>query len=134
MTAKQEPARSWFLKASSDLGAVRKLATEPDTYLDNAIYHCQQAGEKAVKGFLVFHGEDPPKTHDIRYLIALASEIHEAFDSWLDVGSRLTAFATEFRYPGTRHEPDREEFEVAFQGAQRLYDFVLSLVPAEERP
>lgn len=52
MNARQELARNWLIKAQHDLAAARKLCADPDPYLDVAIYHCQQAAEKTVKGFL----------------------------------------------------------------------------------
>jgi len=51
-----ELVRGWLVKAQHDLASARKLATDPDPYLDTAVYHCQQAAEKAVKGLLVFSG------------------------------------------------------------------------------
>ena len=95
MTAEQESARSWFARAVSDLRAARKLAQGPDAYLDTGIYHCQQAAEKALKGFLVYHGQPVEKTHDVRSLVSLAGQFGSGFDTWLDAGSRLTAYATE---------------------------------------
>ena len=50
MNAKLELVRSWLVKSQRDLGAVQKLSTGPKPYLDVAIYHCQQAAEKAIKG------------------------------------------------------------------------------------
>jgi HEPN domain-containing protein len=52
MNAKLELVRNWLIKAQHDLAAARKLALSPDPYLDVAVYHCQQAAEKAIKGFL----------------------------------------------------------------------------------
>lgn len=134
MTAKQESVRSWLAKAASDLGTARKLADGPDAYLDTAIYHCQQAAEKALKGLLVYHGQPAQKTHDVRFLVSLAGQIEAGFDPWLDAGSRLTAYATEFRYPGPRPEPDADEFQDALGGAEGIYDLVLSLLPGEVHP
>ena len=51
--------QSWLVKALHDLATARKAASPPDPYLDTAIYHCQQAGEKTVKGFLAFHDQPP---------------------------------------------------------------------------
>ena len=33
-----------------------------------ALYHCQQAAEKALKGFLAFHDHPFRRTHDLREL------------------------------------------------------------------
>jgi len=35
-----------------------------------AVYHCQQAAEKAVKAFLVHHGKTYERTHDIEVLVS----------------------------------------------------------------
>ncbi len=54
----ETPSRTsqvWFAKAKRDLDSATKLAEGPEPYLDTAIYHCQQAAEKAVKGFLIYH-------------------------------------------------------------------------------
>ena len=48
--AKRDLVRSWLTKAQHDLASSRKLSADPDPYLDTAIYHCQQAAEKVVKG------------------------------------------------------------------------------------
>ena len=72
MNAKLELVRNWLIRAQHDLAAARKLATGPDPYLDVAVYHCQQAAEKAVKGFLVFHDQPFEKTHDVEVLVSLA--------------------------------------------------------------
>jgi HEPN domain-containing protein len=129
--AKRELVQNWLTKAQHDLAAARKLSTEPDPYLDTAIYHCQQAAEKAVKGFLVFHDQDFEKTHNIRFLVTLAIRFESEFSSWLDSAKRLTPYSGMFRYPGERLEPDRPEFDQALQEAQGLYDFVISLLPPE---
>ena len=104
--------------------------------LDTAIFHCQQAAEKAVKAFLVFKGIAPEKTHDIRRL-TLEAAIHEPrFNDLVDLAAGLTPYAWEFRYPGDLAEtyPTREEYAEAIQHAQTIYDFVLSLLPPEARP
>jgi HEPN domain-containing protein len=49
---KAKLVRAWMVKARSDLGTARKLANGPDAYLDTAIYHCQQAAEKAIKALI----------------------------------------------------------------------------------
>lgn len=57
--------RAWFLKAIKDLRAtnVDLIATPP--LLEDATFHCQQAVEKALKGFLTWHDHPFRKTHDL---------------------------------------------------------------------
>jgi len=52
--AKAQLVQSWLAKAQHDLAAARVLAASAPPLLDTAIYHCQQATEKAIKGYLVF--------------------------------------------------------------------------------
>lgn len=78
--AKRDLMRRWLVKACHDLAAAGKLAGGPDVYLDVAIYHCQQAAEKALKALLVFHDQRFQKTHDLRVLVELA----RPFDATID--------------------------------------------------
>jgi HEPN domain-containing protein len=126
--------RSWLKKADSDLRSARVLGSADDEILDTAIYHCQQTAEKAVKAFLVSKEITPEKTHDIRRL-TLAAAVHEAgFNELLDMAAALTPYAWEFRYPDDLAEtyPTREEFDEALRYAQAIYDFVVSLMPADQ--
>ena len=132
--AKRQLVQSWLIKAQHDLATARKLAADPEPYLDTAIYHCQQAAEKAVKGFLVFHDEEFEKTHNLPLLVTQATSTEAKFSERLDAAERLTPYATAFRYPGEVMEPDREEFDKALQAAEEFYTFVLSILPKEVHP
>ncbi|MFI5456366.1 MAG: HEPN domain-containing protein [Isosphaerales bacterium] len=50
--AKRELVQSWLLTASRDLAAARVLASGEQASPDAAVYHCQQAAEKALKGIM----------------------------------------------------------------------------------
>lgn len=132
--AKHQLARLWLLKAQRDLAAAQKIAGGEDAYLDVAIYLCQQAAEKAFKGFLVFHGQRFEKTHDLSLLVDLAARVNPGFTQWLDTADGLTPYATAFRYPGEVLAPSANEFQKALQGAEELYAFVLSTLPNEVYP
>lgn len=116
------------------MAAARKLSDDPDPYLDTAIYHCQQAAEKSIKGFLVFHDQCFEKTHDIRLLLALAAALEPQFTAWQEAGTRLTPYASAYRYPSEVLEPDQDEFDGALEAAEQLQAFVLNLLPIEVHP
>ncbi len=135
MEAKRTLVRTWLIKAQHDLATAHKLSSGPKPHLlDTAIYHCQQAAEKATKGFLVFHDQRFEKTHDIRLLVTLAELFEPKFSTWFDVAERLTPYATAFRYPDEMLEPMREEFDQALESAEGFYQFVLSVLPEDVRP
>jgi HEPN domain-containing protein len=56
-----ELTREWLRKAAGDLKAA-------DLH-DLAAFHCQQAFEKALKGYLTWHDRPFRKTHDLVELI-----------------------------------------------------------------
>ena len=124
---------SWLTKAANDLKSARILSEAPDGPMDTAIYHCQQAAEKAVKAFLVSRGVAPEKTHDVRKLTLQASGFESQFNNFIAIAAGLTPYAWQFRYPDDLAEtyPTREEFDEALEHAQRIYDLVLSLLPTE---
>jgi len=43
------PARDWLVKAENDLASAKLLASAAPPLRDTAVYHCQQAGEKALR-------------------------------------------------------------------------------------
>ena len=131
--------KAWLTKARSDLRTATILSASDDPPLDAAIYHCQQAAEKGVKAFLHHHKAPVQRTHDITKLAASASELHSGFDQCLDDAELLTPLVISFRYPDESDwlaspEPTRAEFDEALASAQRICDFVLSLLPAETHP
>jgi HEPN domain-containing protein len=134
LTPREELVQSWLVKALHDLATARKAASQPDPYLDTAIYHCQQAAEKAVKGFLAFHDQPPVRTHDIELLLSLADPFETAFAVRFEAAERLTRYATQYRYPGDVMEPDQDEFDQALADAEGLFQFVLSVLPVAVHP
>jgi HEPN domain-containing protein len=132
--AKQELVQNWLTKAQQDLAVAHKLSSEPDPYLGAAIFCCQQAAEKAVKGFLVFYNQRFEKTHDIEALIAVAIPFEPNFSTWREIGARLTPYVAKFRYPGETMQPEPEEFQQALADAEGLYTFVLSVLPHGVHP
>ncbi len=131
-----ELVRDWLTRACHDLQAAQILAASADPLLDTAIYHCQQAGEEAVKAWLQAQDNPFPKTHDIEDLVKQASNLNPDFEILEKPAAILTPYASAFRYPGGAEEPmpSREEFDEALVHARSIYDFVLTLLPDEARP
>ena len=98
--------------------------------MDTAIYHCQQAAEKALKAFLVYRDIEFEKVHNLNTLLELCAEVEPSFKELSDAASNLTPYATAYRYPDEFFgEPEKEEFESALQQAERILAFVSKLLP-----
>jgi HEPN domain-containing protein len=69
MDPKEELVKNWLDKAHIDLESAKRLASGPDPIFDTAVYHCQQAAEKAIKGWLVQNDQRFEKIHDLRVLV-----------------------------------------------------------------
>jgi len=132
--AKRQLIQSWLIKAQHDLASAHVLAANDSPLLDTAIYHCQQAAEKAVKGFLVFCDQEFERVHDVEVLIKAAMPYKAGFAAWTDAGRLLTPYARMFRYPGIVVEPSREQFSQALSCAEGIYTLVLTLLPEEVHP
>ena len=131
MDAKRSLVRKWLTKARRDLLSAKRLARGSEPYFDTAIYHCQQCVEKAIKGWLVYHDRSFEKTHDLRLLVTLASEVEPRFIEWFDAAEQISPYAISYRYPGEVLEPTEEEFNQVYKAANRFYDFICSLLPIE---
>ncbi|HYN76434.1 MAG TPA: HEPN domain-containing protein [Lamprocystis sp. (in: g-proteobacteria)] len=109
-------------KARRDLAsAIRLLDGEPP-YLDTAVYHCQQAAEKALKGFLAGRGRSLRRVHDLVLLLAECTELDPSFDPLADAAAMLTPYGTAFRYPGNISEPSLPEAREAVVAARCILD------------
>jgi HEPN domain-containing protein len=126
---KDDLVRNWLIKSARDLLCARELAEATTPLLDSAVYHCQQAAEKAVKGFLIYTDTRFDKTHDVELLTSQASGIEPVFNNYLSAARLLTPYAIEFRYPGDFLEPEPDEFNEALEAAVVILRFVSSLLP-----
>jgi HEPN domain-containing protein len=132
--AKRELVRSWLLKASHDLAAARLLASGQASLGDVVAYNCQQAAEKALKGYLVYWDVRVEKTHDVGLLLEAAVKIEPMIGTWSDAADRLTPYATVYRYPGLDEQPVPEELEEALDDADGILRQVVALLPPEVHP
>jgi HEPN domain-containing protein len=126
--------RSWLRKASDDLALARFVAHQDRPFLDAALYHCQQAAEKALKGFLVFRDQHAAKTHNLVVLLEKAAETGPGFLMWTGAAERLTPYATDYRYPGPIEDPDPEQVDEALDDAASIYNQALTYLPSEVHP
>ena len=116
----------WLEKANSDLkNAEIILAAQTESLpLDTVCFHCQQASEKSLKAFLIFHGKKFPFTHNLADLVAVCMQVDMAFAAIQRKAETLTPFAVEIRYPDDFYMPTREETEDAYAIATEIYAFI----------
>jgi len=131
---KQAEVRSWLKKAAGDLrGADIDLAASPP-FIEDMLFHCQQAAEKSMKGFLTAHDRVFRKTHDLDELASACEAVDPSLKEVLYPARDLTVFAWEFRYPGEAEVPSLEEARLFRAVAGEVYQSILDRLPQEAHP
>jgi HEPN domain-containing protein len=126
--------RARFVKAANDLRAAEALTAISPPLFDEAVFHCQQAAEKALKGFLTWNGRAFRMTHNLEEIGEQCLSVDSTLREVINEAVPLSEYAWKFRYPGSPYEPTSEEVLEALSIAQRVVDTVLNLVPADLRP
>ena len=125
---RHEETRAWLDRARSDLQAAR-LPIAGDANAE-ALFHCQQAAEKALKAFLTFHERVFRKTHDLGDLSPECLAIDGSLQPAVSQSEGLTQYAWRFRYPGLPYEPDAAEARDGLQRAEAVVHQVELRLPA----
>ncbi len=100
----REDAVRWLLQAESDLETARYL--KQGRRHDAACFHAQQAGEKALKAFLLAHGVVPPPPHSMVRLLESCASIRRSLRGLDEAARQLDWFYTASRYPNNLPLPE----------------------------
>ena len=126
MSEKIEIVKLWIEKADHDLGTAQVTYLYLPQYRDTIAFHCQQAAEKYLKGFLLFLDLPFKRQHSLSYLLGLLSEKIEISVDLYDNASELEDFAVEIRYPDSSVDLSDDEIQQAFKIAKLIRAFVIS--------
>lgn len=102
--------------------------------VEDALFHCQQAAEKALKAFLTWHDQPFRKTHDLDTLGQQCKPIDPTLRNLLEDADLLTEYAWAFRYPGSPPEPSEAEVQQARRLTNDIVAAILQRLPPEVRP
>ena len=131
---KAAAVRGWLSRAANDLRAAHiDLDAEPPL-IEDTLFHCQQAAEKTLKGYLTSHDKPFKKTHDLDELSRVCLEVDATLQDIVLPAIPLTVFAWEFRYPGDTLVPSMMEARDSVSIAESLYRAVLQRLPQPCHP
>jgi len=117
-----ELIKQWLKYAFNDLFVAKKCLAMRPKQTEIACYHCQQSAEKALKGSLLFHKIEPPRTHNLIQLCQMCMDCDAGFTGILNSCAELNSFSTIPRYPDEA-APDESIAKSAISDAQKVYDF-----------
>lgn len=126
--------RAWFKKAAHDIRVAELALGDDPAMTDQAVFHAQQAAEKAVKGLLTWHGRIFRKTHNLVELGEACASLLPDLELLLRRAASLSVYAWQYRYPGDVDEPDISEAEGSLNLAKETVAAILDLLPDEVRP
>lgn len=124
-------AKEWFEKGNHDLDEA-KLSFEHGGWTDIICFHCHQAAEKYLKGFLVCRGRDITakkyRIHNLRILLKMCSELDFSLKN-LETDCRiLNQYYIEPRYPlGAPKVYSKEETKEAIKASEKIVTFITKL-------
>ncbi len=99
--------RKWIIKANNDLTVAKHELQHEHPVTDAICFHCEQAVEKFLKAFLIYHDVEPGRTHDVDFLLKKCCDIDPEFCG-KDLKD-LSFFGVEVRYPDDYYIPGGAE-------------------------
>jgi len=117
-----EEVKEWMEIADRDFDSAQILNEAVRKHNEVICYHCSQAAEKYMKGFLVFNDILPEKTHDLIRLNRYCVEIENNFQNLQTVCGFLNQFANDIRYPH-QYEVTERDVNFAINAVEKIRNF-----------
>lgn len=121
---KRELVRNWLAMAEEDFRVAEHLHSEQTPYLRAIGFHAQQAAEKFLKAYLVYHQIEFPKTHDLGELLDLLGSTDAPLAEHLREVITLNPYGVETRYPSDFPDMTLEDAKAAVKLAGEVRDTI----------
>lgn len=115
--------------AGRDLRAAELLASEPEL-VHAACFHSQQAVEKMLKAALLVAGAEPPRSHDLVFLLESLAAHRVTPPELFEVCAALADFGVAPRYPGWESGSGEVSPREAFESARTGFALLLPMTTA----
>ena len=129
MSGRESNYASRLAKAEHDLLNIQNNLSAEQIPWDTVCFHAQQAAEKCLKAFLIYHGRPFSRTHDLVALLASCVEIEPTLGRLQDDCRRLNYYGVAARYPDDLYEPGERDGREMFAAAQRVKARVGACLP-----
>lgn len=120
----QKLAKEWFNIGEEELKFAKASFEDLGAFYPQICFQCQQAAEKYLKGFLVYHKKRFPKIHDLTQLVKLCSKIDKSFLNLLKEADILSQYYLTSRYPLEYPPASKREAAEALQIAKKTINFI----------
>ena len=127
MKPTKEAAQASFENGDADLANAYLILNNPqaEDLFGIACFHCHQAVEKYLKGYLLLNGEQPPLIHDLKILLDKCVEFDETLSRFDNDCRDLNPYYIETRYePGAPGDFAEDEAQIAYQKAEGVVELI----------
>ena len=115
----------WIEFAKNDLLVARELHLEKHFVYRAILMHSQQAIEKYLKAFLLFHKQSNIRTHDLLILCKISENYDETFLAFEEDLAWVSVNYMQSRYPDNFEDTDLEDAKRALNIALKFEIFIL---------
>jgi len=117
-----EDVKEWYRIADTDFDSANLLNAAVRRHFEIICYHCAQAAEKYLKGYLIYNDIIPQKTHNLLFLNNICKEIDSDFENIIVECGFLNNFANEIRYPN-QYVTDETLTNLAIKSVETIRNF-----------
>ena len=112
----------WIQIADEDFYSAQILNESARKPYEIICYHCAQAAEKYLKGYLAYNDIVPQKTHNLLFLHELCVKKENSFETIRTECSFLNRYTVEIRYPH-RIEVKKEDVTYSLNAVERIKNY-----------
>jgi len=112
----------WIKIADNDFDSAIQLNESTRKHYEIICFHCAQAAEKYLKGYLVSRDIMPKKTHDLRFLNNLCTELDSNFENLITECAFLNKFSSDIRYPH-KYETNASDTAFSISAVEKIRSF-----------
>jgi HEPN domain-containing protein len=114
-----EDVKEWMTIADNDFDSAKLLNEAIRRHFEIICYLCAQAVEKYLKGYLMYKGIIPEKTHNLSYLNRICAEHDNNFLNITPKCDFLNQFANDIRYPH-RYEVTESDVNFSIDAVEKI--------------
>ncbi len=122
--------QEWVALARQDLESAHYLKDMHPMPFEVIGFLCQQAIEKYMKAYLVGHGSEPDKTHDLIFLLKQCQQFDTTFLGLFEAANNLNKYAVKTRYPYP-YQLGEDHVQQSLKLAAEASDFLSSKLSGE---
>jgi len=114
-----DDVKEWFKIADDDFYSAQILYEQVRKPYEIICYHCAQAVEKYLKGFLSYQNVIPEKTHNLTYLGRICIDKDKEFLNVKYEFDILNRYTSDIRYPH-KYEVNENDAKISISAVEKI--------------